>query len=250
MSELLEMVELPGGTFWMGSTADDEQAYDHEKPQHAVMVSSFAISRTPVTRRLYRAIMADSPQRWARDEDEDLLPANEVSWFDAVRFCNALSERQSLTPCYRIDGTSVHWDCEADGYRLPTEAEWEYAARAGTQTRWFCDEAPTELARYAWFVENAEYRVHPVGGKAPNPWGLYDMAGNMWEWCWDWYGAYRAEAVTDPSGPPSGTSRVLRGGAYWDGAWDLRSAYRNRDAPGFRRGGTGVRVVRRPCRQP
>ena len=102
-----------------------------------------------------------------------------MSWFEAVQFCNALSAQQGLQPCYLIDGEQVTWDEEADGYRLPTEAEWEYAVRADTTTRWFCGDEATALGDYAWYAENASRRVQPVGQKAPNPWGLYDMAGNV-----------------------------------------------------------------------
>jgi formylglycine-generating enzyme required for sulfatase activity len=247
---LLQMVELPGGTFLMGSGANDVQAYESEKPQHAVTVSGFTVGRYPVTRRLYREVMEDCPRNWENDTDDDSLPANYVSWFDAVAFCNVLSERQGLMPCYRIDGNNVRWDHDADGYRLPTEAEWEYAARAGTATRWFCGDEPTELRQYAWFAENSANRLHPVGEKAPNPWGLYDMAGNVYEWCWDWHGEYAPEAVTDPTGVVSGRYRVLRGGAYWREAGLLRSAHRGGSEPGLPSNAIGVRVVRRPRRQP
>jgi formylglycine-generating enzyme required for sulfatase activity len=246
----LHMVELPGGRFLMGSEADDAQAYAPEKPQHAVTVSGFAMGRYPVTRRLYQAVMEDHSGRWENDPDDDLLPANDVSWFDAVAFCNMLSERQRLAPCYRIDGNSVSWDRDVDGYRLPTEAELEYATRAGTTTRWFCGDAPTELVQYAWFAENSENRLHPVGEKAPNPWGLYDMAGNMYEWCWDWCSDYSVAAVTDPPGPDSGVFHVRRGGAYWVEARNLRSADRYRFEPVSRSDSIGFRVVRRPRSQP
>jgi formylglycine-generating enzyme required for sulfatase activity len=193
-------------------------------------------------------MMTDIPRRWARDAEDDLLPANEVSWLDAIAFCNALSERQGLTACYQMDNNTVTWNHRADGYRLPTEAEWEYAVRAGTETRWFCGEEPTALARYAWFDESVSGRVHPVGGKAPNPWGLYDMVGNVWEWCWDWYGDYAVAGVSDPTGPDHGTSRVQRGGAFGYGARRLRSAYRYSYEPEDRHDAIGFRVVRRPRR--
>jgi len=248
---LLDMVELPGGTFWMGSAEDDAQASDAEKPRHEVTVSGFAIGRVVVTRRLYREVMAEYPTAWGRDWDDEILPANHVRWFDAVAFCNRLSERQRLTPCYRIEGTQVRWEQNANGYRLPTEAEWEYTARAGTTTRWFCGDEPTELERYAWFDEDPKTgHPHLVGQKEPNPWGLYDMAGNVWEWCWDWYGPYTAEAVHDPIGPDTGVVRVLRGGAYWLEARDLRSADRLRGESERRGGVIGFRVVRRPRHQP
>jgi formylglycine-generating enzyme required for sulfatase activity len=248
---LLDMVELPGGTFWMGSAEDDEQDYEDEKPQHEVTVSGFAIGRVVVTRRLYRGLMAESPAAWKRDQDDALLPANYVCWFDAVAFCNRLSERQGLTPCYRIEDTQVRWEQDANGYRLPTEAEWEYAVRADTTTRWFCGDEPTELAHYAWFNEDLGTGApHPVGQKEPNPWGLYDMAGNVYEWCWDWYGPYAAEASSDPIGPDTGTTRVLRGGAYRFGAGYLRSALRFRAEPWGRDFDFACRMVRRPRRQP
>jgi sulfatase modifying factor 1 len=244
---LLEMVELPRGTFWMGSAEEDEQAYSGEKPQHLVTVSSFAVGRYPVTSQLYRAIVQDAPRRAEADKDDRLLPITRVSWFDAVAFCNTLSERQGLMPCYRIEGQDVTWDRDANGYRLPTEAEWEYAARAGTTTPWFCGDEPTELGCYAWFDENSGNQVHPVGKKDSNPWGLHDMAGNVWEWCWDRFGDYsKKEAVTDPRDPESGVLHVLRGGAYLVGAWVLRSAFRGKRRPEERHLDAGLRVVRRP----
>ncbi len=255
---LPEMLELPGGTFLMGSPESDSQGYSDERPQHQVTVSSFAMSRYPVTRRQYRAVMKETPSKWQKNQDDDRLPANYVDWFDAVKFCNALSGQQGLQPCYRIKGKQVEWDQQANGYRLPTEAEWEYAVRAGTTTRWFFGDKPDELERYAWFTKNVFKGiaiaftgwVHSVGEKEPNPWGLYDLAGNVYEWCWDWYGAYSSDADADPVGPPTGSSRVLRGGAYCYVAWNLRSAVRNRRAPVLRDDFIGFRCVRGSRRQP
>jgi formylglycine-generating enzyme required for sulfatase activity len=248
-TEPLEMIELPGGTFLMGSPDTDDQAYASEKPQHKVTLSAFAMGRYAVTRGLYRAVMPETPSEWQQDQDDDSLPANYVDWFAAVRFCNALSERQGLQPCYQIQGKEVTWDQSANGYRLPTEAEWEYATRAGTTTRWFCGDEATDLSRYAWFSENAGGRMHPVGEKEPNPWGFYDLAGNVYEWCWDWYGGYPPEPADNPTGPPSGAARVLRGGADWSGARLLRSACRYRRVPEVRDLFIGFRCVRAPCRQ-
>ena len=248
---LLEMMELPGGTFQMGSPDTDDLARDREKPQHSVTVSAFAIARYPVTRQLYREILGRSPEQW-KETGDDQLPANYLTWFDAVKFCNALSAKQGLRPCYRIDGDRVDWDRKANGYRLPTEAEWEYAVRAGTTTRWFFGDDDAELSRYAWFTSNSGGRVHPVGEKKSNPWNLHDMIGNVWDWCWDWFGDYSkdAAAVIDPIGSSTGVGRVLRGGAYWGEGRYLRSADRFRDEPENRLDLVGVRCVRGPRRQP
>jgi formylglycine-generating enzyme required for sulfatase activity len=246
---LLEMVELPGGTFLMGSPDSDDQAYSNEKPQHPVTISAFAMACLPVTRKLYREILGKSPSAWEQDKEDDLLPANVVTWFDAVEFCNALSKRQGLRLCYRKVGDQVEWDHDANGYRLPTEAEWEYAVRAGTTTRWFFGDDPAELGRYAWFRDNAEGRVHPVGEKNPNPWGLHDLIGNVWEWCWDEYGNYSASSASGSADPGRRWLRVLRGGAYWYEPRDLRSAVRVRYGSEVRSVSVGVRCVRGPRRQ-
>ncbi len=235
---LLEMIELPGGTFMMGSA------------EREVTVSDFCLGRHPVTRALYREIMDESSSRWSRDTDDGTLPATYQSWFDAVKFCNALSQHQGLQPCYGINDKQVTWDRDGNGYRLPTEAEWEYAVRAGTTTRWFCGDDEAELERYAWFNKNSGDRVHPVGEKEPNPWGFHDMAGNVWEWCWDWYGDYAAAPLIDPVGPDGGEYRVLRGGAYWGKAGDLRSADRVRVEPRAWGVGRGFRIAHAPRRQP
>jgi formylglycine-generating enzyme required for sulfatase activity len=271
IAEPLEMVAIPGGTFLMGSAEDDAQAYSEEHPQHRVTVSDFLMARYAVTRQQYREVTGQRPVEWRWDIrgrltqlwqivsrqrslqslwEEPRSPANYVSWFEAVQFCNVLSAQEDLQSCYLIDGEQVTWDEEADGYRLPTEAEWEYAVRADTTTQWFCGDEATALGDYAWYAENAGGHVQPVGQKEPNPWGLYDMAGNVWEWCWDWDGPYAAEAVHDPSGPATGAFRVLRGGAYWSVARDLRSANRGSFGPENRLDFIGFRVVRRPRRQP
>lgn len=247
--EPLEMVELGGGTFRMGSPDSDNDASDSEKSQHKVTVSAFAMSRYPVTRELYRRLVDSTPEPWQRGSDDDLLPANYMTWFDAVAFCNALSQHVGLQPCYHIEGNQVEWDADADGYRLPTEAEWEYACRAGTSTKWFFGNDPAALDRYAWYSANSDFRAHAVGEKEPNPWGLYDMIGNVLEWCWDWYGSYTNKPLVDPTGPSDGTSRVLRAGWSDFVPVYLRSAFRFRLVPEFAGEFIGFRSVRRPRRQ-
>lgn len=233
--ELLDMVELPGGEFLMG-----------ERPGVPTVVSAFAIGRVPVTQAQVREILGESPGEPAGEE----LPVNNVSWHDAVRFCNALSVKAGMRPCYVTKDDEVRWDRTADGYRLPTEAEWEYACRAGTTTGWFFGDDPVEAGRYAWFDEGVDGQVHPVGTKLPNPWGLLDMAGNVWEWCWDWYGDLPKQRTADPSGPEAGGGRVLRGGSFWDDARNLRSANWGRGGPGGRGGDIGFRCVRSARPQP
>ncbi|WP_428262281.1 bifunctional serine/threonine-protein kinase/formylglycine-generating enzyme family protein [Haliangium sp.] len=269
-TETTPMVHIEGGIFMMGSGDDDDMAYGDEKPAHLVQVSSFWCMRYPVTRRLWRMVTG-CPHDWLPKEGADNRPVNNVSWFEAVRFCNALSDYDELEHCYRIQGAgeapTVEWVRTAEGYRLPTEAEWEYACRAGTTTRWWFGDDVTDLDAHAWYNENAS-NVVAVGKKPANPWGLYDMHGNMFEWCWDWYGPYPcpapAEPLVDPQGPSEADapdvrvldnqgiwvhtkSRTLRGGSFAYLAKFLRSAARllpvNRiQFVGFRcvRGGCGT----------
>ena len=233
----------------MGSAWYDRQADSDERPRHEVTVSAFAIAREPITQGLYRELMEGSSE-WQGDQEYGRLPVMNVGWFKAVEFCNRLSAHTGLDPCYRIEGKEVTWNREADGYRLPTEAEWEYACRAETTTRWFCGDKPDDLGEYAWYRENSGYPHPSVGKKRPNPWGLNDMAGSLWEWCWDWFGKYSKEPQTDPGGPPKGDFRVLRGGAFGSQFRHLRSAHRFYDLPAVRRLDVGFRVVRAPGRQP
>ena len=238
----MEMVELPGGTFWMGSRDEDPAAFDSEKPRHRVEVAPFAIGRYAVTQAHFAAVMGENPG----DPKGDAWPVNKVSWVDAANFCNRLSEQEGLQPAYIIQGEDVSWERQAEGYRLPTEAEWEYAARAGTETAWSFGDDEGQVGDHAWYAANASSRVHAVGEKKPNPWGLHDMHGNVWEWCWDWHGHYvtsRDQSV-NPSGPPAGGGRVLRGGSWdLDPGW-LRSAYRRRFRPAGRLRFVGFRCVR------
>jgi formylglycine-generating enzyme required for sulfatase activity len=242
----VEVAAIPAGKFLMGSPDDEEGRYADEGPVHEVTVCAFECMRHPVTRRLYAEVMGVDPG-WP-EGPADERPVNNVSWFDAVRFCNRLSERDGLKPCYRIDGEDVSWERDADGYRLPTEAEWEYACRAGTRTRWSFGDDEGSLSKYAWYQTNAK-EPQPVGQKKANAWGLHDVHGNVWEWCWDRFGSYTRESQKDPQGPAEGEARVLRGGSFAVSPRSLRSACRYGFQPEDRDRDFGFRCVLVPRRQ-
>ncbi|HRI10500.1 MAG TPA: formylglycine-generating enzyme family protein, partial [Nannocystaceae bacterium] len=236
----MRFVELTGGEFTMGSRDDDSSAYDREKPRHRVQVGRFWMAEAPVTQAQYQALMGTNP---SLDKGPE-VPVNNVSWEDAVRFCNALSKREGREECYREEGGGWRWDRKADGYRLPTEAEWEYACRAGTTSAYSFGDDPAALGEHAWFNENSKGDAQPVKRKRPNPWGLHDMYGNVLEWCWDWFGPYSNQPSNMPQGPGSGEFRVLRGGSFLSTARYLRSAFRYRYWPAYRVWDFGFRCVR------
>jgi len=240
------MVRLPGGWFEMGSDTADQV----DETPHRVYVSPFCIDRYEVTQEEYERRMGKNPSRWKAK----CHPAEQIRWADGVAYCNARSESEGLHPCYDVETWACDFD--ADGYRLPTEAEWEYACRAGTTTLYFFGSTPAKLDRYAWCKVNCTTRPRPVGLKRPNPWGLYDMYGNVWEWCNDLYGEdyYASSPERNPPGPADGQRRVLRGGC-WNSRPDVcRSSYRLDENPGYTdvcfgadtRGFVGFRCVCRP----
>jgi len=206
-----EVVRLSGGTFQMG-TALDEMGRDRGEVPHLVEVSGpIAIGKTEVSQALYEAVMGTNP---SGHQGCTTCPVEMVSWVDATRFCNKLSELKGLEAAYAIaDDGSVTWNQESKGYRLPTEAEWEYAARAGTTHTFAGSDSMDEVG---WYVENSKTETQPVATKKANDWGLHDMSGNVSEWVWDWMGAYPTgtAAVSDPLGPISGIYRVYRGGTH------------------------------------
>ena len=218
-----EMVLIPGGAFTMGEK-DEPDA-----PLHEVTVNPFLMDKYLVTQEHYEKLMGDNPSRWKAPKN----PVEQVRWSDAVKFCNARSLAEGLKPCYNLDT----WECDfdADGYRLPTEAEWECACRAGTRTAYFFGDNPPQLGDYAWFEKNSGGHPQPVGQKKPNPWGLYDICGNLWEWCNDFYGVeyYAHSPKENPRGPKEGDSRVVRGGAWKFSGDNCRSGYRYNENPGY-----------------
>jgi len=221
----MKFVLIPAGTFVMGSPPDEEDRDDDEE-QHEVTISKpFYLQTTQVTPRQWKRIMKDNPSHFKKRGDD--CPVESVSWDDAQAFMSKLN---------KVEGGKK--------YRLPTEAEWEYACRAGSTTRFCFGDDEAELREYAWYVDNSEGTTHPVGHKEPNAWDLYDMHGNVYEWCQDWYGDYPTGHVTDPTGAASGLLRVLRGGSWGDDAWYVRSAYRNWSSPGFRYDLIGFRLAR------
>ncbi|MCM1145135.1 MAG: SUMF1/EgtB/PvdO family nonheme iron enzyme [Lachnoclostridium sp.] len=251
-------VLVPGGTFQMGSP-ETENWRSEDEVQHTVTVSDFYMSIYELTQAEYQEIMGENPSNFSGDD----LPVENVTWLDAIRYCNARSEKEGLEPVYVIDAQTIHWNRGADGYRLPTEAEWEYACRAGTETPFNTEtsisaEEANYYGHYPYEIEGnyfsqdnlttkpGQYRQTSVAvdSFSPNAWGLYNMHGNVGEWVWDYYGEYGTEAVTDPAGAETGTLRVYRGGGWNDFAKNMRSAYRATMAADKGSFNIGIRLVR------
>jgi formylglycine-generating enzyme required for sulfatase activity len=229
----MKLVLIPAGEFLMGSPDSDKDAYFNEKPQHRVRITRpFYLGATPVTQGQYRVVTGANPSHFKGSDD---LPVEMVSWADVQAFCAKLNEREMG----QLLGMS---------YRLPTEAEWEYACRAGSQARFAFGDTAERLGDYAWFRGNSNGKTHPVGQKGANAWGLFDMHGNVWDWCWDAYGAhyYARSPVDDPRGPDDAwaADRVIRGGSWNYYPLHGRAVYRFRSASGNRRDYLGFRVAR------
>ena len=224
-----QMVAVDGGTFAMGSRSGDAD----EAPVHNVTVGALWVSATEITQGQYAGLVGTNPSLFTGLDH----PADNVSWLDAVAYCNALSRRLGLFPAYSTgsDG-AVAWDVDASGVRLPTEAEWEWLARGG---------ASRKGSVAGWTNETSGGTSHAVGVLPPNALGLYDMPGNVWEWCWDWYGPYSPEAQRRPVGPGTGTYRVGRGGTWALGPYAARTTNRvELGTPGYHNPVAGFRVVR------
>ena len=245
----VDMLPIAAGNFSMGDITGS--GYERERPVHKVTITRpFLMSRTEVTQELYEAVMGSNPSH-VRGAT---LPVEKVSWYDAVEFCNALSRKEGLKPCYSGTGTKIVCDFSANGYRLPTEAEWEYAARGGKQSDFHTGnithpgKTPLDpaLDRAGWYEGNAGRKTHPVGQKEANAFGLHDMHGNVAEWCWDFYATkyYNERASKDPRGPAKGPRRILRGGGWYSTAKSCRSAFRVGSMPEFKDYYNGIRLVR------
>ncbi len=216
------MVYVAGGTFTMGATSEQgSDAFDNESPTHSVTLSSYYICKYEVTQALWRAVMGNNPSNFKGDN----LPVECVSWDDCQTFINRLNSYTGRN------------------FRLPTEAEWEFAARGGNYSRHYKYSGSNYISDVAWYDGNSSNRTHPVGTKQANELGLYDMSGNVWEWCSDWYGSYSSYSQNDPTGPNSGSFRVLRGGCWFIFASHCRSSYRYYNSPGYRNINLGLRLV-------
>ncbi len=216
-----KMVYVSGGTFQMGATPEQENPESDEKPVHSVTLSSYYIGETEVTQALWEAVMGSNPSNFKGSSN----PVEEVSWNDCQEFISRLN---SLTD---------------QRFRLPTEAEWEYAARGGNKSRGYQYSGSNTLGDVAWYDNNSGSKTHIVKNKQPNELGIYDMSGNVWEWCQDWDGSYSSSSQTNPTGASSGSNRVNRGGSWYNNARSCRVAFRINNTPGFRSYDLGLRLA-------
>ncbi|HOY85321.1 MAG TPA: SUMF1/EgtB/PvdO family nonheme iron enzyme [Candidatus Syntrophosphaera sp.] len=246
---------VEGGSFQMGSNDDSDQ-----KPVHQVTLSSFWIGKYEVTQKEWQEVMGSNPSNWKGDN----LPVESVSWYAILKYCNLRSIVVGLTPVYSISGSTnpANWgdvptsnnatwnavtcNWSANGYRLPTEAEWEFSARGGTQSKGYKYSGSNDIGSVAWYYDNSGRKTHEVGTKTANELGIHDMSGNVWEWCWDWYdsGYYAKSPVLDPRGAGSSSRRVLRGGSWLGNDFDWRVAFRNNSSPDNSYNEVGLRLAR------
>ncbi len=229
----MELVPIKPGTFDMGSPEGEKDRHPNEK-QHSVTISSaFFMSKYPVTQQQYEAVMKTNPSEFSAEKGGGPnYPVEQISWHDAVAFCEKLDAavKSKLPPGMTL--------------QLPTEAQWEYACRAGTKTRFYSGDAPDDLARAGWYGKNSDDKPHPVGQKVANAFGLYDMHGDVYQWCQDVYMLdYEKLSATDPCNTAPDLYRVMRGGAWRSVARNCRAAYRHDVTPGYRGGFVGIRVV-------
>ena len=217
-----KMIAVKGGTFTMGASSEQTGAYSDEAPTHSVTLSDYYIGETEVTQELWSAVMGGNPSNFTGNMQR---PVEKVSWNDCQTFISKLNELTGET------------------FRLPTEAQWEYAARGGNQAQGRLYSGSNTIDDVAWYTSNSSSTTHPVKTKAPNELGIYDMSGNVWEWCSDWYGSYSSAAQTDPTGPSTGSFRVYRGGSWFSSASYCRVANRSSYTPTFSDFNLGLRLA-------
>ena len=228
----VRMIPVKGGSFTMGRR-------DYDNKPVRVILSDFMIGEAEVTQALYESVMGENPSRFKGPQG----PVEYVSWYDAVEFCNKLSEMSGFKKCYSGSGSNIKCDFSRNGYRLPTEAEWKYAARGGDKSKGFKYSGSNDIGEVAWYYDNSGHETHPVKSKKPNELGLYDMSGNVWEWCNDWY-SNSLHGGNDPRGAASGSYRVIRGGC-WDSSADSCSVLRRSYyGPSGTLNGLGFRLAR------
>jgi len=238
----IKMIAIPSSNFQMGADIEDDQtdsvSITYMRPVHTVYLDRFEMSETEITQRQYKAIMQSNPSITFGDS----LPVNNVTWFDAARFCNRLSDYYQLDRCYNEDS----WECDftKNGFHLPTEAEWEYACRAWTRTPYYTGETVDDLGRAGWYLQNSNVAVQPVRRKEANVWGLFDMHGNVEEWCNDWFYAYGDWPEKNPRGAINGVEKVIRGGSVRSRYYECWSFFRRKLKPTMLHGTFGFRVAR------
>jgi sulfatase modifying factor 1 len=239
---LVPMINIPAGTFTMGCTGEQLNCESDETPTHQVTLSAFAIGKYEVTQKEWRTVMGTNPSYFTGDNK----PVEQVQWYEVINFCNALSTIDGLTPVYTISGTIITVDWSANGYRLPTEAEWEYAARGGASATNTKYSGSNNIEDVAWYYLNSNSTTHDVGTKSPNQLGVFDMSGNVWEFCWDWYSStyYSSANQTNPIGPSSGSVRVIHGGSWENNADAGRVSERNNALPNGIHKHVGFRLAR------
>lgn len=236
----LEMVRIPGQNILMGNYDGNPEGTEDELPAHEVRINEFLISKYEITQKQFERVMGTFPSFFKSEN----LPVTNVDWYDAIKFCNALSRKEGFQECYNINYRAgggiidVSWNSAADGYRLPTEAEYECAAQFDFNGQ------PLDAERFGWFIGNGERKTHNVGQKEANKYGLYDIIGNVWEWCWDIYGPFEQISSDNPLGALSGENRVAKGGSYTTENSLVRASERGNGKPTLKGKDLGMRVVR------
>ncbi len=232
-----DFIFVEGDTFKMGS----EDGAENEKPVHLVSLSDFYIAKYPVTQSEWEEVMGKNPSHYKGNKKN---PVESITWYEAIEYCNKKSINEGLKPAYSGSGESTKCTFRNNGYRLPTEAEWEYAAKGGKLSKGYIYSGSNNIKKVAEFEGNNHYCTKPVGGKKANELGLYDMTGNVLEWCWDWFGHYIYDLLIDPQGPTAGSNRVIRGGSFYNSAHSCRVVRRSYSFPANSINYIGFRLVR------